>query len=80
MLVNSPSNYILNLLATDILFSKILFSNSTCSCSSILLSPLYSLQAYKIRLAMEMPDSPINEDLGMFMACINVTGGLVCCL
>jgi len=31
-------------------------------------------QAYKIRLAMEMPDSPTNEDLGMFMACINVTG------
>ena len=32
------------------------------------------MQAYSIRLALEMPDSPSNEDLGMFMACINITG------
>ena len=35
-----------------------------------------TLQAYSIRLALEMPDSPSNEDLGMFMACINITGSV----
>jgi len=37
-------------------------------------TPLLQGQAYSIRLALEMPDSPSNEDLGMFMACINITG------
>jgi len=37
-------------------------------------TPLLQGQAYSIRLALEMPDSPSNEELGMFMACINITG------
>merc|ERR1712116_6075 len=31
-------------------------------------------QVYSIKMALEVPDSPGNEDLGMFMACMNVTG------
>ena len=38
------------------------------------------LQAYSIRLALEMPDSPSNEELGMFMACINITGAALALL
>jgi len=31
-------------------------------------------QVYSIKMVLEVPDSPGNEDLGMFMACMNVTG------
>jgi len=31
-------------------------------------------QVYTIKMMLEVPDSPGNEELGMFMACINVTG------
>ena len=31
-------------------------------------------QVYSITVLLEVPDSPGNEELGMFMACINVTG------
>jgi len=31
-------------------------------------------QVYSIKMVLEVPDSPGNEGLGMFMACMNVTG------
>jgi len=31
-------------------------------------------QVYSIKMVLEVPDSPDNEGLGMFMACMNVTG------
>jgi len=31
-------------------------------------------QVYSIKMVLEVPDLPGNEDLGMFMACMNVTG------
>merc|ERR1711936_581295 len=31
-------------------------------------------QVYSITVLLEVPDSPGNEELGMFMACMNVTG------
>jgi len=31
-------------------------------------------QVYSIKMMLEVPDSPGNEELGMFMACMNVTG------
>jgi len=31
-------------------------------------------QVYSIRMVLEVPDSPSNEELGMFMACMNITG------
>jgi len=31
-------------------------------------------QEYTIKMVLKMPDSPGNEELGMFMACLNVTG------
>jgi len=31
-------------------------------------------QVYSIKMMLEVPDSPGNEGLGMFMACMNVTG------
>jgi len=31
-------------------------------------------QVYSITMMLEVPDSPDNESLGMFMACMNVTG------
>jgi len=31
-------------------------------------------QVYSIKMVLEVPDSPSNEGLGMFMACMNVTG------
>jgi len=31
-------------------------------------------QVYSIQMLLEVPDSPGNEGLGMFMACMNVTG------
>ena len=33
-----------------------------------------ALQVYSIKMVLEVPDSPSNEELGMFMACMNVTG------
>jgi len=31
-------------------------------------------QVYTIKMVLEVPDSPGNEELGMFMTCMNVTG------
>merc|ERR1719430_936891 len=31
-------------------------------------------QVYNIKMVLEVPDSPGNEGLGMFMACMNITG------
>jgi len=31
-------------------------------------------QVYSIKMVLEVPDSPGNEGLGMFMACMNITG------
>merc|ERR1719228_851510 len=33
-------------------------------------------QVYSIRMVLEVPDSPSNEELGMFMACMNITASL----
>lgn len=31
-------------------------------------------QSYRIGLYLELPDYPVNQDIGMFMACMNITG------
>lgn len=46
------------------------FPNASMSLKSHLMSG----QAYSVSLLLEVPDSPVNQDLGMFLSCLTVLG------